>query len=212
METDYTSSFDCRRVCVCVRAVCLAFCLKQNAIITMCSVCFEHNFLFPFLNECPHPYLPGVCVCLCHGSFLLLPMKLQLYLFKAHYPLVFDTELFHFWTHTHWETSTLHCMPSQTRCNGGNSIRKDERRMKNKMRMDMRGQWKEWAHPDTLFCWPENNAFWILLCVWERDRDRDCRTQQCLIECFKSTAIRNSYRLNLTFLKFERSHRRFLIF
>lgn len=173
METDYNCSFNCRRVCVCVsvsvRAMCLAFCLKQNAIITMCSVYFEHNFLFPFLNECPHPYLPGVCVCLCHGSFLLLPMKLQLYLFKAHYPLVSDTSFSIFGhTHSHWETSTLHCMPSQTRCNGGNSIRKDERRMKNKMRMDIRGHWKEWAHPDTLFCWPENNAFRILLWVCAR--------------------------------------------
>lgn len=106
MRTHYNCSFNCNCVCVCVCAVFLAFCLKQNAIITLFGIFWTHT-IFPF--PCSVRFKPVRTVCLCaHSSFFQWTCNFT-YSKRITGLSVLRAAPF---SDTHWDTSTLHCMPS----------------------------------------------------------------------------------------------------
>lgn len=130
-KTDFTSQCnrDALQLFIRLNACVLCLCppVSNKMQLLPCSVCFEHNFLIPFLGEFQ---CASVCLCVC--LWLLFPMKLQLYLFKTHYQFEFGTSSSIF---GHRRTIACH----HTRNN-------DKIRLK-KMREEWETKWEWiWAH------------------------------------------------------------------
>lgn len=112
-----------------------------------------HNFPVPLFGAI-QARTYGVSLC----TFLIFPMNLQLYLFKAHYRLVCATSCTIFRHTLRHIDITLHAITRD--CNEKIRLEKTRAEWKNEMRMDTGPQisWKEWV-AGHCFVDPENNSF-----------------------------------------------------